>query len=332
YSFDRTKHPRHARNTCPLSRNTVPAKEKEPKNWRNNNKIKAYHLCLVVGVGQYLICHSNLTELFVLGRKETEAGPFLSDFRSNPDLPNQIDMHSEAMAKTPHLSSYELASIRELKPDTSERKTFDCFVAVDIDEISQHLVANTKDHSSSSPRLMKKIPSRKGSHGSGVEKEKSKTVAGEEHHGAGGPGWAEKSPLAVHVAIEGEAVGLPRAMAPTPDGARWRRVGARRPTSRWLDPSGLVIVFATLSCMGTLILLYLTLSMGMMKSDTWFAFLNALHFGLFYSSAGSQSLVVPDLVGNACCGRSVRDAFDPFLFNIEDRFWSTDQLSGPEEK
>lgn len=63
---------------------------------------------------------------------------------------------------------------------------------------------------------------------------------------AGGPGWAEKSRLSVHVAIEGEAVGLPRAMAPTPDGARWRRVGARRPTSRWLDPSGLVIVFATL--------------------------------------------------------------------------------------
>ncbi|URE27710.1 hypothetical protein MUK42_33340 [Musa troglodytarum] len=295
-------------------------------------------------------------ELFVLGRKETEAGPFLSDFRSNPDLPdgqnpalgeysyryfNQLLFHCILLYPLPTCyhcfdsstkSSYELASIRELKPDTSERKTFDCFVAVDIDEISQHLVANTKDHSSSSPRLMKKIPSRKGSHGSGVEKEKSKTVAGEEHHGAGGPGWAEKSPLAVHVAIEGEAVGLPRAMAPTPDGARWRRVGARRPTSRWLDPSGLVIVFATLSCMGTLILLYLTLSMGMMKSDTWFAFLNALHFGLFYSSAGSQSLVVPDLVGNACCGRSVRDAFDPFLFNIEDRFWSTDQLSGPEEK
>ncbi|CAL9041437.1 unnamed protein product [Musa banksii] len=174
------------------------------------------------------------------------------------------------MAKTAHLSSYELASTRELKPDTSERETFDCFVAVDVDEISQQLVANTKDHSSSSPRLTKKIPSRKGSHGSGVEKEKSKTVEGEEHPGAdnraGGHGWAEKSPLSVHVAIEGEAVGIPRAMAPTLDGARWRRVGARRPTSRWLDPSGIVVVFATLSCMGTLILLYLTLSMGKMNS------------------------------------------------------------------
>ncbi|RWV81913.1 hypothetical protein GW17_00056628 [Ensete ventricosum] len=127
-------------------------------------------------------------------------------------------------------------------------------------------------------KLMKKTPSRKVSHGSGVETEKSKTVEAEEHHGAGesrpdssglwtsalaivlllltglcamdngagGPGWAEKSPLSAHVAIEGEAVGLPRATAPTPDGARWRRVGARRPTSRRLDPSGVVIVFATL--------------------------------------------------------------------------------------
>ncbi|CAD5167391.1 unnamed protein product [Musa acuminata subsp. malaccensis] len=169
------------------------------------------------------------------------------------------------MAKTAHLSSYELASTRELKPDTSERETFDCFVAVDVDEISQQLVVNTKGHSSSSPRLTKKIPSRKGSHGSGVEKEKSKTVEGEELPGAGGHGWAEKSPLSVHVAMEGEAVGIPRAMAPTLDGARWRRVGARRPTSRWLDPSGIVVVFATLSCMGTLILLYLTLSMGKMN-------------------------------------------------------------------
>ncbi|KAJ8459069.1 hypothetical protein OPV22_031995 [Ensete ventricosum] len=170
------------------------------------------------------------------------------------------------MAKTARLSSFELASIRELKSDASERKTIDCFVTVDIDEISEQLVANTKDHSSSSPRLMKKTPSRKVSHGSGVETEKSKTVEAEEHHGAGGPRWAEKSPLSAHVAIEGEAVGLPRATAPTPDGARWRRVGARRPTSRRLDPSGVVIVFATLCCVGTLILLYLTLSMGKMNS------------------------------------------------------------------
>ncbi|WOL15120.1 hypothetical protein Cni_G23901 [Canna indica] len=161
-----------------------------------------------------------------------------------------------------------------MKPSDSETEISDSFVAVDIDKISQQLTTNTVDNSSSSPRVnsvMKKNLSRKGSQGSGVEREKNnKASEGDQRHAAGGPGRGERSsPLSVHVAVEGDAAGILRATTPTPDGARWRRVGTRRSHSPWLDPSRIVIVFATLSSMGTLILLYFTLSMGKMNSDNY---------------------------------------------------------------
>ncbi|XP_074559579.1 uncharacterized protein LOC141815527 [Curcuma longa] len=124
----------------------------------------------------------------------------------------------------------------------------DGFVAVDVDELAQQLVVNSNGSGSSSPRLgpaVKKILTRKGSQAGG-----GGAGGGEQqqHHGAG-----ERSPLSVRVAAE---------EATTPDGGRWNnRVGARRPASPWLNPNRVVIVFAALSSMGTLILLYFTLSM-----------------------------------------------------------------------
>ncbi|XP_042383772.1 uncharacterized protein LOC121975885 [Zingiber officinale] len=121
----------------------------------------------------------------------------------------------------------------------------DGFVAVDVDELAQQLVVNSNDSSSGSPRLgpaVKKILTRKGCIGG---------VGGGEQQQHQGPG--ERSPLSVHVAAEEAA---------TPDGGRWNhRVGTRRPASPWLNPNRVVIVFAALSSMGTLILLYFTLSM-----------------------------------------------------------------------
>ncbi|XP_042418799.1 uncharacterized protein LOC122007092 [Zingiber officinale] len=125
----------------------------------------------------------------------------------------------------------------------------DGFVAVDVDELAQQLVVNSNNSSSGSPRLgpaVKKILTRKGSQAGG-----SGGVGGGEQQQHQGPG--ERSPLSVHVAAEEAA---------TPDGGRWNnRVGTRRSASPWLNPNRVVIVFAALSSMGTLILLYFTLSM-----------------------------------------------------------------------
>ncbi|URE10798.1 hypothetical protein MUK42_22495 [Musa troglodytarum] len=166
--------------------------------------------------------------------------------------------------ETTHSSSSELASTREMKPSASETETSDSFVAVDIDELSQQLMANINDRSSSTPRVvsvMKKNLSRKGSQGSGAEREKNKTEQGDRHQGTG-----DKSPLSIRMATDGEAASLYRASGPTAEAGRWRRVGPRRPPSPWHDPSRVVIVFATLSSMGTLILLYFTLFMGKVTS------------------------------------------------------------------
>ncbi|THU50732.1 hypothetical protein C4D60_Mb06t23420 [Musa balbisiana] len=165
----------------------------------------------------------------------------------------------------PPKSSSDLASKREMKPSASETETSDSFVAVDIDELSQQLMANIKDRSSSTPRvvskMMKKNLSRKGSQGSGAEREKNKTEQGDHHQGTG-----DESALSIRVATDGEAASLNRASGPTAEAGRRRRVGSRRPPSPWLDPSRVVIVFAALSSMGTLILLYFTLFMGKVTS------------------------------------------------------------------
>jgi len=81
---------------------------------------------------------------------------------------------------------------------------------------------------------------------------------------AGGGG--ERPQLFVHVAAGdlGDAPGSARLVVHTPlagtPGSKSRRFG-RRPAP-WLDPRRVVFLFATLSSVGTLILLYFTLSMS----------------------------------------------------------------------
>ncbi|KAL6657928.1 hypothetical protein ACP70R_005708 [Stipagrostis hirtigluma subsp. patula] len=83
--------------------------------------------------------------------------------------------------------------------------------------------------------------------------------------GGGGAGTGERPHLFVHVAAGdvGEANGT-RLVVHTPvagtPGGKSRRLG-RRPAP-WLDPRRVVLLFATLSSVGTLILLYFTLSMS----------------------------------------------------------------------
>ncbi|XP_065009291.1 uncharacterized protein LOC103988740 isoform X1 [Musa acuminata AAA Group] len=152
--------------------------------------------------------------------------------------------------ETTHSSSSELASTREMKPSASETETSDSFVAVDIDELSQQLMANIKDRSSSTPRVvsvMKKNLSRKGSQGSGAEREKNKTEQRDHHQGTG-----DKSPLSIRVETDGEAASLYHVSGPTAEAGRWRRVGPRRPPLPWLDPNRVVIVFATFDARGSL--------------------------------------------------------------------------------
>ncbi|KAL6840567.1 hypothetical protein ACP4OV_029431 [Aristida adscensionis] len=87
--------------------------------------------------------------------------------------------------------------------------------------------------------------------------------------GGGGAGTGERPHLFVHVAAGdgGEANGA-RLVVHTPvagtPGGKSRRLG-RRPAP-WLDPRRVVLLFATLSSVGTLILLYFTLSMSKTSS------------------------------------------------------------------
>uniref|UniRef100_A0A0D9WZQ4 Uncharacterized protein n=1 Tax=Leersia perrieri TaxID=77586 RepID=A0A0D9WZQ4_9ORYZ len=86
--------------------------------------------------------------------------------------------------------------------------------------------------------------------------------------GDGGNGTPGKrpplSPLFVHVAASDDMSGLRLVHTPvagTP-GGKSRRLG--RQPAPWLDPRRVVFFFATLSSVGTLILLYFTLSMSKM--------------------------------------------------------------------
>jgi len=110
------------------------------------------------------------------------------------------------------------------------------------------------------PRVVRSL-SRKGS--------ERKQADGDAANGATGGGGGERpllSPLLVHVAAGDEMLNGFR-LVNTPGGAgtpggKSRRLG-RRPAP-WLDPRRVVFLFATLSSVGTLILLYFTLSMTKM--------------------------------------------------------------------
>jgi len=110
------------------------------------------------------------------------------------------------------------------------------------------------------PRVVRSL-SRKGSD--------RKQADGEANGGTTGTGERPPlSPLFVHVAAGDETLNGLR-LVHTPGGActpggKSRRVG-RRPAP-WLDPRRVVFLFATLSSVGTLILLYFTLSMSKMDN------------------------------------------------------------------
>ncbi|KAF0905267.1 hypothetical protein E2562_003868 [Oryza meyeriana var. granulata] len=86
--------------------------------------------------------------------------------------------------------------------------------------------------------------------------------------GNGTPGAGKRpplSPLFVHVAASDDMSGLRLVHTPvagTPGGK-----SRRRQPAPWLDPRRVVFFFATLSSVGTLILLYFTLSMSKMGGD-----------------------------------------------------------------
>lgn len=85
-------------------------------------------------------------------------------------------------------------------------------------------------------------------------------------------GGRERPQLFVHVATGdlGDAPGSARLVVHTPlagtPGSKSRRFGRR--AAPWLDPRRVVFLFATLSSVGTLILLYFTLSMSRADSSS----------------------------------------------------------------
>ncbi|XP_039131098.1 uncharacterized protein LOC120267490 [Dioscorea cayenensis subsp. rotundata] len=115
--------------------------------------------------------------------------------------------------------------------------------------------AAAKKDSLASPRFMKTLP-RKGSQRVG-EKTAEVDLA------RSSDGGTDKEAFILQVADEGEGCMVNHATTPT---AKWKRIPGRR-SSSWIDPRRVLIFFATLSSMGTLILLYFTISMSMANSD-----------------------------------------------------------------
>ncbi|KAG8080272.1 hypothetical protein GUJ93_ZPchr0007g6201 [Zizania palustris] len=134
------------------------------------------------------------------------------------------------------------------------------FIALDVGALSS-LAGDGPDTAAPPPPRTPKVVrslSRKG---------ERKPADGDGNGGTAGTGERERpplSPLFVHVAAADDMNGLRLVhtpMAGTP-GGKSRRLG-RRPAP-WLDPRRVVFLFATLSSVGTLILLYFTLSMSKM--------------------------------------------------------------------
>ncbi|XP_074566885.1 uncharacterized protein LOC141823497 [Curcuma longa] len=125
------------------------------------------------------------------------------------------------------------------------------FVAVNVAE----LVA-AADRPPATPRSMIKSLSRKGG------PPRSGGVGGEAIAVATAEGSSAKDkPLYVAVERDAEA-------AATAAVNRHRRAATGRRPAAWRDPRRVLLVFASLSCMGTLILLYFTLTMSRMNTGT----------------------------------------------------------------
>ncbi|KAG6533193.1 hypothetical protein ZIOFF_007059 [Zingiber officinale] len=136
-------------------------------------------------------------------------------------------------------------------PRNDGDKPDDGFVSVNVAE----LVA-AADRPPATPRSMIKSLSRKGgpprSGGVGGE---AVAVAPEASEGSS----AKDKPLYVAVEREADAAAAVN---------RHRRAATVRRPAAWRDPRRVLLVFASLSCMGTLILLYFTLTMSRMNAGT----------------------------------------------------------------
>lgn len=136
------------------------------------------------------------------------------------------------------------------------------FIALDVSALSS-LAGDGPDTTAAPPRTPKVVRSlsRKG---------ERKPADGDGNGTAGTGKRPPLSPLFVHVAAADDMGGLGRLVhtpvAGTP-GGKSRRLG-RQPAAPWLDPRRVVFFFATLSSVGTLILLYFTLSMSKMGGDS----------------------------------------------------------------
>lgn len=142
--------------------------------------------------------------------------------------------------------------------DTSPATATSGFIALDVGALSSLAGDGPDMAAAATPRTPKVVRSlsRKG--------ERKPADGGDSNGttGGGGAGTSERpplSPLFVHVAAADEMNGLRLVHTP---GGKSRRLG-RRPAP-WLDPRRVVFLFATLSSVGTLILLYFTLSTSRM--------------------------------------------------------------------
>uniref|UniRef100_A0A0E0ECD5 Uncharacterized protein n=1 Tax=Oryza meridionalis TaxID=40149 RepID=A0A0E0ECD5_9ORYZ len=136
------------------------------------------------------------------------------------------------------------------------------FIALDVSALSS-LAGDGPDTTAAPPRTPKVVRS--------LSRKGERKPADGDGNGAAGTGKRPPlSPLFVHVAAADDMVGLGRLVhtpvAGTP-GGKSRRLG-RQPAAPWLDPRRVVFFFATLSSVGTLILLYFTLSMSKMGGDS----------------------------------------------------------------
>ncbi|XP_039139575.1 uncharacterized protein LOC120276908 isoform X1 [Dioscorea cayenensis subsp. rotundata] len=142
-------------------------------------------------------------------------------------------------------------SSRAEQKQSKKEELDDDFVVLDIAALSP-LVAAEID-STANPRLsLQRTLSRKGSQRAGAEKNTAAAAAAEL---AGG-----EEEASVHVAGEGVSSTVAHA---TSHIGKCRKVAGRR-ASLGVDPRRVLFFFATLSSMGTLILLYFTLSMSKM--------------------------------------------------------------------
>ncbi|KAJ6841862.1 uncharacterized protein M6B38_304355 [Iris pallida] len=149
---------------------------------------------------------------------------------------------------------------RGLAKDGAPVKESTEFVTVDVGSLS----ALAGREANSSPRVIKSI-SRKESQRSTEKKAAAEEDATAAYALSVGAHASGKIAVAGHVAVIEEAV-PPFATSTTPTAsAKLRRLGSggRRP-SPWLHPRKDLLFFATVSSIGTMILLYFTLSTGKM--------------------------------------------------------------------